>query len=530
MKRLKQYYATVRHLKLRQIVYQLWYRLYRAKRFRPPPVPPLRKLENWTAPICPPSSMSSPREFNFLNQPASLDKVGWSGSGQPLLWRYHQHYFDDLNATDSRSRRVWHQELISDWIAQNPPAAGVGWDAYPTSLRVVNWVKWALSGGTLSKHATASLAAQLHWISRRIEYHIDGNHIIKNGKALIFGGAFFCWPEMLRKGARLIRKALKEQILDDGGHYELSPMYHAQVLEDVLDLVNLSRTFPEGKSVENICRPYVQPMLQWLECMTHPDGGPAFFNDSCFRASPTFRELQDYARRLGFGELPKARVLRRSGYVRLDAAKATCILDVGEIGARHQPGHGHADALSFEMSLAGQRVLVNSGISTYAAGALRDQQRGTAAHNTVCVDGKNQSDLWAAFRVGRRAHVSDVQVDGNKVAATHDGYVQRGGPAHRRAWELSTEALIVDDVLTGPFETACANFYFHPDIDLRLQGKNAGVGISPGGVRIEWVQEGGEQSLKPAKWYPEFGTAMDSSCLCIQFSGPSLRTRFHWGD
>ena len=79
------------------------------------------------------------------------------------------------------------------------------------------------------------------------------------------------------------------------------------------------------------------------------------------------------------------------------------LLDVAPVGPDYLPGHAHADTLSFELSLFGQRVLVNSGTSQYEAGPERSRQRGTAAHNTVIVDGHDSSEVWAGFRVARRA-------------------------------------------------------------------------------------------------------------------------------
>ena len=77
--------------------------------------------------------------------------------------------------------------------------------------------------------------------------------------------------------------------------------------------------------------------------------------------------------------------------------------DVGEIGPDYRPGHAHADTLCFELSVFGQRLVVNSGTSEYGLGAERLRQRGTAAHSTVQIDGADSSEVWSGFRVARRA-------------------------------------------------------------------------------------------------------------------------------
>lgn len=61
------------------------------------------------------------------------------------LWNYHLHYFDDLVAVGWQERRKWHQHLIRDWIRKNPPGQGTGWEPYPLSRRVVNWIKAGLA-------------------------------------------------------------------------------------------------------------------------------------------------------------------------------------------------------------------------------------------------------------------------------------------------------------------------------------------------------------------------------------------------
>src|SRR5690606_13087772 len=127
----------------------------------------------------------------------------------------------------------------------------------------------------LKSAAVHSLAMQARYLRRRLEIHLLGNHLWANAKALVFAGAFFTGDESagwLHKGAALIGRELDEQILPDGGHFERSPMYHAIVLEDVLDLLQLDRAFPRVLPAALVARlrGVVGPMLRWLRVMTHP--------------------------------------------------------------------------------------------------------------------------------------------------------------------------------------------------------------------------------------------------------------------
>ena len=96
------------------------------------------------------------------------------GRSERKLWRYNQHYFDDLNAEGAAERQRWHERLLVDWMAANPPSQGIGWEPYPTSLRIVNWVKWSLAGNSLTDDCLHSLAIQARWLRRRLERQFAG--------------------------------------------------------------------------------------------------------------------------------------------------------------------------------------------------------------------------------------------------------------------------------------------------------------------------------------------------------------------
>ncbi|MGY9038348.1 MAG: heparinase II/III family protein [Rhodobacterales bacterium] len=455
-----------------------------------------------------------------------MDKNGWDDPRKSKLWRYNQHYFDDLNAIEAHDRSNWHRELIERWITENPAGAGSGWEPYPTSLRIINWVKWHMSGGTLTEQALWSLAVQARWLERRLERHLLGNHLFANAKALIFAGLSFDGDEAnrwVRIGRDILLKELSEQILSDGGHFELSPMYHALALEDVLDLINMCRAKlnPDNEVLIVALQDQVQLMLRWLAAMSHPDDRIAFFNDAAFGIAPTNLELRAYAQRLGFraeGALDHCTVLDDTGYVRLSAGPAVMIADMAEVGPSYLPGHAHADTLSFELSLFGQRLIVNSGTSVYGTDAERQRQRGTAAHSTVVVRQENSSEVWAGFRVARRAHILDRQCcQQNAVqycSASHDGYRQLArGMTHERAWRFHEQGLTVEDELM-PADKAEAIFHTHPDVSVHQEDEKSGRMVMPEGQVVRWVSQATVQVVV-GTWHPEFGADIPNSQLIV---------------
>ncbi|HUR21434.1 MAG TPA: alginate lyase family protein, partial [Vicinamibacterales bacterium] len=354
--------------------------------------------------------MIGPDSVMFLNVTGSVD---WNDQSRDRLWLYNLHYFDDLTARGFEERRAWHESLVHRWILENRPGVGAGWEPYPTSLRIANWIKWTLASDTLAdQQVLESMATQVRWLGKRMETHLLGNHLWANAKALVAAGLFFdgaeadAWRD---RGLGLLRAEIDEQILPDGGHFERSPMYHAIVLEDILDLAQLSDIFPDVLPLPFVAqlKSVATRMLRWLRVMSHPDGLVSFFNDAAFGVAAPWSVLADQAQGLAIDvdreALQPLEALPDSGYVRLENERATVLCDVAPVGPDYQPAHAHADTLSFELSVDGRRVVVNGGTSTYAPGPERMRQRGTAAHSTVEIDQANSSDVWGGFRVARRA-------------------------------------------------------------------------------------------------------------------------------
>jgi uncharacterized heparinase superfamily protein len=488
--------------------------------------------------------MIGPDQFRFLNRTGGLTgRDPWNAGEYDKLWLYNLHYFDDLNATGAPERAVWHRALICRWIAENPPGAGNGSEPYPTSLRIVNWIKWALAGNRLEPEWLHSLAIQTRWLARRVEWHLLGNHLLANAKALIVAGVFFHGQEAKRwldAGLSILSGQIHEQILPDGGHFERSPMYHAIVLEDVLDLLNLGGAFPGVITDPELdaLRDAVRRMRRWLAVMCHPDGDIAFFNDATFGIAPTLADIDAYADRL---ELPApapdiGRVIHLvdSGYIRLSWGDCTVLIDAGSLGPAYLPGHAHAETLSFELSLDRERIIVNSGVSQYGSGSGRQNERGTAAHSTVQVNGENSSEVWGGFRVGRRARVHDLIIrqsdDDITISAHHDGYLWLvGRPIHWREWKLCDGVLRIHDRIVGNSRYRSA-VYFHlaPGIKVAsVEDFKSGKLTTSSGANIDWGSSLPMATI-PTSRHLQFGLSEPATTLSAFFPGQTIETEWRW--
>lgn len=478
--------------------------------------------------------MTGPASFRFLNVERHLASAAdWNRSNWPKLWLYNVHYFDDLVADDAMHRIAWHRALVNRWIAENPPGVGNGWEPYPVSLRLVNWIKWALRGKGLDDKAHQSVAVQSRWLCKRIETHLLGNHLWANAKALIFAGTYFANAEAdswRAKGLSLLRQELREQILGDGGHFERSPMYHAILLEDLLDLIQLATKSSDIFTVSDVMawRNAVIRMFRWLKIMTHPDGGIAFFNDAAFGIAPTYVELCEYARALGVEWASDAdnaiEALTDTGYVRLHAGRAVLIADVAPIGPDYLPGHAHADTLSVELSWDGERLLTNSGTSTYEVSSDRAWERATAAHNTVVVDEVDSSEMWSAFRVARRAKPFEVRVFeddmGLVVEGSHDGFRRLSGqPMHRRRVELRHSELLIRDWITGEGDHRVAGYlHVHPEIRVE-QDSDSSIYLHLPRVRLKLSCNDVPLTIEQGCYCPEFGKRLPRPVIVWRRSG-----------
>ena len=476
--------------------------------------------------------MLSPTIFRFLNVEHSILRAAdWNSPQFPKLWLYNLHYFDDLNAEGAASRARWHRDLITRWIAENPPGQGNGWEPYPLSLRIINWIKWAKLGNALDEVAHHSLAIQARFLTQRLERHLLGNHLFANAKALVFAGCYFETDEAdgwLRLGMGILNREIPEQILEDGGQFERSTMYHALTYEDMLDLINLAYGYPDALSPwQSTVASWSKIIVRvggWLHAMCHPDGEIAFFNDAAVGIAPSPASLFSYAERLGFSaaDAPKDIVrLSASGYIRVTLGQAVLLIDAAPIGPDYLPGHAHADTLSYELSLFGQRMVVNSGTSGYGLGRQREWERSTRAHSTVEIDGQDSSEVWASFRVARRAYPFDVSVkrDGNAVIveAAHDGYCRLPGRVvHRRRWKLQANRLEVIDNIEGAFSTAVSRVYFHADIQIRKVG-SGGTAFSLDRT-VSWETNVVDSTIEATSWYPEFGVSIPNSCLKMKMT------------
>ena len=535
LSRLLRLYHTVKPLRFEQVFYRIYYRLRGPIKLSQVFDIVCGREWKWSAIEVAPTSYLTQNQVIFLNKKVDISHPTiWNDNTEEKLWLYNLHYFDDLNAIDSITRKSIQHELVTRWISENPPAEGNGWEPYPLSLRLVNWIKWYNRSGIDDQAILDSIAQQAEALSKQLEYHILGNHLFANAKALVFVGCFLegeLGVKYLKLGLKLLDREIPEQFLGDGGHFELSPMYHCILLWDLLDLINLANIALEPllKNRLESWKNTATKAFDWLNVMTHPDGEVVFFNDSTIGIAASPSQLKRYAATLNLDTCRKLNhyeLLSYSGYTRIGFSDYSLIFDHGEVGPSYLPGHAHADTLSFEMSLGESRFFVNSGTSLYGLSEERHRQRGTAAHNTVVVDSEDSSEVWGGFRVARRAHsiVNDVFVGDDLVTitASHDGYTRlTPGVNHKRNILANNDEVVITDSIDQVGVIAKAYFHVHPDIKITIISDDSLELQSDEGQCII-VKTSTPLELEHSTYHPGFGVSVANQKICVYLENEGL--------
>jgi uncharacterized heparinase superfamily protein len=272
-----------------------------------------------------------------------------------------------------------------------------------------------------------------------------------------------------------------------------------------------------------------------LGFFVHGDGRLGLFNDGAELDGGGVAQL---LRLSGAEDAPE--ILPDAGYARLQRGPMLALFDAGHVGPDENPGHAHADTLSFELSVGRERVVVNGGTYAYQH-SLRNTFRGTAAHSTVSLEGYDSAEVWGGFRVGRRPKVVTLSLQGGAeplpggdiwAEGSHDGY-RHLGVTHRRKLLLAGDGsrLRGEDEISfdkGLKARVRAHFHLHPDIGVRLLSDTSAELETPAGVKLRLVIEGGRLDVKDSRYAPQFGKLVPTRQLLIHGRPVNGMCRMAW--
>jgi len=467
-----------------------------------------------------------------------LDTLDYATIGDSkVIWELNRHqWMVHLGEAYQLTREQRYAEAVvrylESWLRANPPGMGINWtSSLEVAFRLISWC-WALLLIRDSEVFTPTLFAQLMesvkahaaHIERYLSYYFSPNtHLTGEALGLLYASVVF--PELRRAehwrslGNEILIQEIERQVLSDGVYFERSTCYQHYTLDIYLHFMILAAR--AGIEVPAVVSERVHSMLDFLVAVSNPDGSIPNIGDSDggallplskiepnnFRAtfstaavlfkSPTYASAAgelapDTIWLLGssaleiFEELepsPPAsdgcRMFPTGGFAVMrsgsDVDSHSLIFDGGPLGCPISSGHGHADLLSIQCSLFGQRYLVDAGTCCYTANSeLRDFSRGTAAHSTVMVDGEGQAQPAGSF--GWRNHCAAQLgrwISNETLAfadAEHDAYRALPDPVTHRRRVIFVKPrywLLIDDLTGNATHRIDIRFQFAP-MDIRI--------------------------------------------------------------
>ncbi len=508
----------------------------------------------------------------------------WELNRQQHLVTLSKAYF--LTQDERYAEEVCKQ--IRHWIKTNPPLFGVNWSStLECSVRLISWI-WAVHFMQTSKAVTSAFLYEfygsIYLQTRYIETHLStysaaNNHLIGEAAALALVAICFPWfrcSESWRaKGIEILTHKITEEIYPDGVFAEQSIHYGKFIIDFYVAILLLLEK--HGGKVPKIWRKRLERAGAFLISIKDShghvpnigdnDGGRAVllceqpeFNDyesllntmsvildrgDFKKAGKSFDEKSLWLLGLdGFGKYKRmgnvalsteSRAFRQGGYFVLRDKDSVLTFDCGELGDGNHAGHGHADALSITLSVQGKPLLIDPGMPCYNENVpMRNHFRGTVAHNTIAIDGEDQSTIGDVFlwlqRAKARVEKSSFTKEYDYVVGAHNGY-NRHGILHSRQVIFVKNSpwlgyWIVTDILKGVGQHFVEQYWhFAPEGEVELRSRGVVVMRTPGVVLI--VEPLQRQRLKPEiymgnkepfqGWFsPLYGTIVKSPVLCYR--------------
>lgn len=439
-------------------------------------------------------------------------------AGDPrYVWEVNRHHHlvtlaraHALTGNAAYAERVWRD--LRSWIEGNPPFFGINWaSALEVALRLMSWAMaldllgTAGSGPGDVEAVASSVSLQARHLSDNLSVYASSrnNHLIGEAVGLLVAGAKFPFLKgadvWRRRGSVLLERELDAQVTSDGVTREQALGYEVFVLE--LALLGNAAAECAGRALSSNFLERVRRMARFagaaaaasseLPSIGDADGGRAYeLSDRPSRQAmaavvcaallsgceePGAAERGDLApaiwlmgpesvasllavrgRKLGAGvDEPGSGAFPEGGYFVAKGPGQHGVIDCGPLGYLSIAAHGHADCLSLSVCFDGRWILVDPGTYCYHRDAeWRDHFRSTAAHNTVVVDGHDQSQMLGSFMWGRRANARPitwaVADEFTAFSGAHDGYVAGSGVRHTRTVVLGRRGYwIVVDRLDG---------------------------------------------------------------------------------
>ncbi len=471
--------------------------------------------------------------FNFLNDYKELNfPIMWNNKSRSRLWQFNLHYFDwgriwidqSIISKKKIDKIFIFENILDQWICNNPIAYGDGWHSYTISLRIRNWI-WFFRAfpEMVNKSRLQSLWLQICWLYLHPEKCHGGNHWLENLTALVLGSLQFenkYSQKIYLYSITNLKKELEKQVLDDGGHEERSAAYHILILDRLVEVGFVIQKV-KNERPEWLIK-FISRMTKWLCLIVLRKEKIPRFNDSPIDICPPINHVIKFARsyinntenKLGgtrellsrsktkdltipekycFPEIrvPKIVDLKDTGWMILRLGKSwEFLFKYGKSSPKHLPAHGHSDLFSFDLYKNGEPVIAETGTSIYGNCRERLYERSGNAHNVLNLARYNSKiknndskwiepfDVWGNFRAGRKAKLIKRTIEYVKnntfsILASHDGFKCIGALYERKITISINQKdeidLKISEIIACKFPLiAKQNFHLGPLIDWEI--------------------------------------------------------------
>lgn len=435
---------------------------------------------------------------------------------------------------------------FTSWIKQNPPFVGVNWSsALGNAIRVINWI-WAVNFIYRSPSLTeplfgriiSALVAQTAFIGRHLsKYSSANNHLIGEAAGLAFVGFALPWlreaNEWRGLGMNVLTNEIRKQIYPDGVPAEQTLNYLAFDLDFYLLVWKAAARY--GSPIPAVWRERIGAACDFISHVIDEKGRVPVIGDSddgqvvVLDERPTanrFRSilasaavllnrpglknhagewdekshwLLGQAWREKFDRMEtrpvrlSSRQFKEGGYSLMRQGGRILLFDHGPLGYLSLAAHGHADALSLLLTVEGQPFLIDPGTFAYREGGKwRRYFRGTSAHNTIVVDGLDQSKMRGDFLWGRRAstRLLDWRTSDkfDRCSAEHDGYAHLNAIHRRTVSFYKPNWILIEDWLLGKGKHQIEQCWHFP-IQAELDKMNGHFSIMVNNVAIQMLTD-----------------------------------------
>jgi Heparinase II/III-like protein/Heparinase II/III N-terminus len=407
----------------------------------------------------------------------------------------HQHLVLLAQAFVVTGKQLYCDEVIrqlESWWDDNPPQRGINWtSALEVGFRALSWIWiWHLLGENMSPEFRQRFLTKIYDHGLHLQYNLSiyfspNTHLLGEAVALHALGRLF--PEFPRAqhwrtlGRDIVRAQMKAQVRQDGSHFEQSTYYHMYALDFFLlhaVLEDVSDEYRDGLVKMTDFLASVVRSDGELPLLGDDDGGRVFhpygkraqFGRGTLataslilgQASGSYsaRDVEEVAlwwlgpeksrRNEGSQVARQSQVFRNSGLVAMKRGNVSALFDAGPFGP-WSAGHSHADTLSLIVSVGAQDILIDPGTYSYLDPQWRETFRGTAAHNTICIDGKDQATPAGPFRWLDKPEVSLIEFSSTAEQDSSTAICRYRGFTHKRTVKLVNDGqLEISDDLDGP--------------------------------------------------------------------------------